>query len=157
MTDRVTHTCDRCGKQFQLQHHCKHDTQPEAQQLADVLEANAGSLLLYRKQAAAELRRLHDKVQVLNGAVEAEQKYIDRLSQAGDRIAALEKEAARWQHMLDVEIARVDPLVARVVLLEAALEQTVEALETYVPHYLKDRGYEPLTTARQTLGGEHAK
>ena len=35
------------------------NTQPEALRLADVLVSNAGTLLIYRKEAAAELRCLY--------------------------------------------------------------------------------------------------
>ena len=46
------------------------DKQPEALRWADVLVLNIGSQLIHRKQAAAELRRLHEENEALKAVLD---------------------------------------------------------------------------------------
>ena len=114
-----------------------------------------------------------EQIDVLNSLMRSgEQRGVSKgLDESKDRIAALETEAAslrdintyqdrklaaveaeckHWQTVADTEVARVDPLVARVVELERVLGQAVEALAVNQASWPeKDAA---LATARQTLG-----
>lgn len=136
--------------------------QPEALRHAEWLEL---SLAIGAQDAAAELRRLHAS---LHTETLAKLSALERLEQAHKsevtaktRIAALEDREQHWMRMHDVEAARVDPLVARVMALEKALEMAVKALELedlacrYEKDPTPDHIAKAIATARQTLGGKH--
>lgn len=146
-------------------------TQPDALRLADALYALMDEETLVGAKtidkAAAELRSLYEANNILEadlgacrGMNEQQRLLIEELKQNNEILIEREQ---HWRDVFDVEVARVDPLMARLIKLEKALGMAVEALESAREHVIvytegpwqdvDDQCREAIATARQTLGG----